>query len=394
MVIGEPTIGDLYRSNLNEIRNKVHQTADAETLGLDPDDWTRQFVEQYSLEPIVSDVAKGFLTESESHRGLLCYQVPVQPSHALSEIFKHGLSGNRSSMSWTIKQFAYDPEKGLLMYACDCTESGIGWAKNAIESQLQWWNDAISQENSSFREQVSQIVKRHIENIKQHTSSLDNISKKMGIPLYKRADLEEIIIISPKIRKEIAPIMRVVSPSQKRWTLDEDKFKSIIELINRQSLQFERTPKVFSRLGEEDLRDIILSSLNAVFAGAAVGEAFQVLGKTDIHLRVTEGELFIAELKIWDGPESARFVTKQLLERLTWHESYGVAVIFSKRADFSTIRNTLFTTLSSIASIAGEAKLLSDHEIEANFRLPTDNTKIVEIHFLIYNLYLDYQGRS
>jgi len=39
----------------------------------------------------------------------------------------------------------------------------------------------------------------------------------------------------------------------------------VIRLIDAQGASFERTPEVFAKLGEEDLRDIILSMLNAIF---------------------------------------------------------------------------------------------------------------------------------
>jgi len=95
--------------------------------------------------------------------------------------------------------------------------------------------------------------------------------------------------------------------------LDRDKFEAIVELIDNQGRQFERTPTAFQALSEEALRNIILSSLNAVFEGAAVGEAFQGVGKADIYLRISQGQVFVAEVKIWDGPASLAEVVAQLL---------------------------------------------------------------------------------
>jgi len=94
------------------------------------------------------------------------------------------------------------------------------------------------------------------------------------------------------------------SKPQEDPVLERDKFVGIVEIIDNQCRQFELTPTAFQGMSEEVLRDVMLSSLNGVFAGAAGGEAFRVLGKTDIYLRITQGEVFIAELKVWSGPAS------------------------------------------------------------------------------------------
>jgi hypothetical protein len=117
--------------------------------------------------------------------------------------------------------------------------------------------------------------------------------------------------------------------------LERDKFEAISEIIDNQCQQFERTPTAYQGMSEEALRDIILGSLNAVFEAAAVGEAFQGLGKVDVHLRISKGKVFVAEVKIWGGPATLAEVVQQLRDRLTWRDAYGVAIIVSKNTDFA-----------------------------------------------------------
>src|SRR2546428_1369195 len=124
------------------------------------------------------------------------------------------------------------------------------------------------------------------------------------------------------------------------------------------------------------LRDVILSSLNGVFAGAAIGEAFQGLGKTDIHLRISQGEVFISELKIWRGPATLAEVVKQLLERLTWRDAYGVAIVISRNADFTGVLRSIETTLLQLPGVAlGTFRKLGENTFIARFSLPSDPTR-------------------
>jgi len=136
------------------------------------------------------------------------------------------------------------------------------------------------------------------------------------------------------------------------------------------------------------LRDVLLSSLNAVFRGAATGETFQGLGKIDIHLRVSEGEVFVAELKFWSGPAALQEVVQQLLERLTWRDAYGVAIVLSKNADFGAVRRAVSEGIPRLAGFAaGSQRTIAEHHHAARFVLPSDASRTVEIHVVAYNLY-------
>jgi len=90
-------------------------------------------------------------------------------------------------------------------------------------------------------------------------------------------------------------------------------------------------------MGEEDLRDVILSSLNGVFEGDAHGEAFSKQGKTDIDLKITKGGVFIAECKFWDGKKTLEEAVSQVLDYLTWRQSHGLIILFSRNQGFTSV---------------------------------------------------------
>ena len=178
---------------------------------------------------------------------------------------------------------------------------------------------------------------------------------KLGIPLVKKADISTVVPTAVKVRAKIAPLMPATRKAEEVQVLDAERFGAIMELLESQCQQFERTPQAFSELQEEGLRDIVLSSLNAVFEGAAGGETFRGNGKVDIHLQIAQGEVFICEIKFWRGPGSLDEVVAQLMGRLTWRDSYGVGVVFSLNAGFTEVLAAVQQRLPSLQGCLPES---------------------------------------
>jgi hypothetical protein len=84
-------------------------------------------------------------------------------------------------------------------------------------------------------------------------------------------------------------------------SLEMETYNEIIGIINSFGISLERSCQRLRDLGEEPLRDAILSSLNAFYKGMATGEAFNKEGKTDILLKHRDRNIFIAECKIWSS---------------------------------------------------------------------------------------------
>jgi hypothetical protein len=179
-----------------------------------------------------------------------------------------------------------------------------------------------------------------------------------------------------------------------RPVLEQDKFNSILELLDNGCRQFERTPQAFQQLTEEGLRDVLLGSLNTVFEGAAGGETFQGVGKVDIHLRISQGEVFVAELKFWDGPESLRTVVGQLRGRLTWRDGYGVALVLSRNAGFAEVLRAVQDTIATTEGFAaGSMQTRSANHFVARFSIPSDVARQANVHVLVFNLFVPEAGK-
>ena len=90
--------------------------------------------------------------------------------------------------------------------------------------------------------------------------------------------------IKPEITSVWKPVRKV--GAFEAALLTDQHYDHILGVIGHLAIAMERTPRAFRRMREEDLRDHILSVLNAQYEAQATGETFNVGGKTDILVRI------------------------------------------------------------------------------------------------------------
>jgi len=411
-----PTISDYYRAALDEVRQVVEATPDGDVLGRDQDEWCAYLVSKYGMERIELDTSRGEqLVEVEREHRLRGYdvisgrgpgsivkahdvriEVPVVPSDTLQEIVKHKLATNPYSLTRGYPPFEYDHRRGVASIVAGATEEAIKHERDIILETIGRYNDNIAEQNRQFPQEVARIVGPKRDRVVAKNKGLDELSAKLGIPLVKKADVSTVVPTAVKVRAKIAPVLPPTRKPQQVPVLDVQTFNAILELLGNQCQQFERTPQVFSHLQEEGLRDIILSSLNAVFEGAAGGETFRGDGKVDIHLQISQGEVFVCEIKFWGGPASLAEVVEQLRGRLTWKDSYGVAVVLSRNTGFTDVLTSVRQTVPQLPGyIQSTLRQVDERHFVARFTIPNDEARTAEIHIFVYNLYVpDPGGRT
>jgi hypothetical protein len=110
-------------------------------------------------------------------------------------------------------------------------------------------------------------------------------------------------------------------------------YQDVLNVVRAWATSLERTPTTAAKLDEEELRDLLLGTLNGYWEGAAGGELFNGSGKTDILIREADRNVFIAECKIWRGPKAVADALDQLLSYLVWRDSKAALVMFIMTAD-------------------------------------------------------------
>ncbi|MCI0459620.1 MAG: hypothetical protein L0Z62_21940 [Gemmataceae bacterium] len=384
-----PSIGDYYRAAMENLRREVGETSDATALGRDATEWVDYLVAKYGMEPIKADMA-AIAMEETSYRGspVVLVKVPVEPSDTFDVIAAKAFVGQGAWFGFDYREFFSEDQPYTLGQVCPSVANEVNATKRRIGEYVQSLNSAIEHENRTFRGQVEQVVRARQEAVRAKHRSLDDLAAAVGIPIVKRADISAAVPAAVRVKKKIAPVVPPTPKLQERPVLERDKFEAIVELVDGVCRSFERTPSSFQKLNEEELRDIILSGLNTVFEGAAAGEVFQGLGKADIHLRISQGEVFVAEVKIWGGPATLAEVVRQLLERLTWRDAYGVAAVISNNADFQAVLRSLAETLPTLPGAAPASfRQVAPNVFSARFSLPADPARLVEIHVRAYSVY-------
>jgi len=115
------------------------------------------------------------------------------------------------------------------------------------------------------------------------------------------------------------------------------EYEHILSVVSNMVVVMERSPHAFAGMKEEDLRQHFLVQLNGQYEGQATGETFNFDGKTDILIRVEGRNIFIAECKFWDGPESLNQAIEQILKYASWRDTKTAILIFNRKKNLSSI---------------------------------------------------------
>lgn len=308
-------------------------------------------------------------------------RVPILPNRQINEILQ--LEPSRGYLN----RFEMIHENNYIVTEILPSENEVAKALERLKEEIANRNTNIRYENANLASHINQAIANRRSKIENEQDLLESITSKIPVTIHQKNDISAFVPTTFNYKEKIKAVSPPQSKKPRQLYLPEEKFNAILGLIDNSCRQFERTPHTFAKLEEEELRDVILSNLNGVFEGDAIGEAFSNKGKTDIYLKVDEGGVFIAECKYWNGTSTVEKVTKQILGYLTWRNGYGVVILFSKRTNFTKIVEKLKAEIPSLESFKRSLDIVSDTHFKSKHKLPGDDDKLIEIHFMIYNLY-------
>lgn len=255
-------------------------------------------------------------------------------------------------------------------------------------------------------EQVSKNIDKEVDLVKRYSAYLNNdvnsfnssIASMIDAGLSarrKKLSLDESILGQLGVQKQVIRPNGFVKPEKRLElkvlenqekeidpSIEMQTYSEIIGIINSLGINLERSCQRLRAMGEEPLRDSILSALDTFYKGMASGETFNKEGKTDILLKYQDKNLFIAECKIW-GTES--YFTKgieQLLSYLTWRDSKTSYIIFSKNKDVRNVIDKSRALLQADPRCIAKVSDISDSCTTYRFRHNTETTNecLVTLH--------------
>jgi hypothetical protein len=386
-------IDSYYRSIYPVAQKEIRSRSDSYLLTVDLNEYTDYLVRKYGFSEIEPDSSREITSEKirkmverydfDDRRDVeqlgIKISFPVEPDETIKTIL------SLSPSTWSTAPPRLDYSNGWITTEVSATEAAVQQGLDELNSEIVRRNSDIRKENDNLRSNVSNWISQRKAQIKNEDDLLEQISRKVKVSLKQKSGAQNVPQ-NLSVKEKLRPIVQPTAKAPVKLELPRDKFYAILELIMSSCRQFERTPSTFAKLGEEELRNVILSNLNSRYEIEALGEAFSKRGKTDIYLKVQEGGILVAECKNWAGEKTMDDAVTQVLNYLTWRDSYGVVIVFSKRKGFTKVLETAATRILELPCYKKAFKKIDESHFSASFALPEDENSLVELHFIIHNL--------
>lgn len=394
------SIESYYRHQIEEAKAQIRAMSDSALLGSDSEalvDYYTRLIELPIIEKdedrdITFDQLKPTLIKPDGfpvavgRRLNLRIEYPIKGYEKVGEVLSR--NSNPSRLSGNFRDYSDISINVDLEINPEGDQSErIRRSIERLEEEIGWKNSNVNAGNASISGQLRTFIEKRKRGITVDHEFVDRLIEKVSIPLVRKGSAAHVPI-NLKVKKKLEPIFPVPK-KPKEPHLEIHQVEAVLELIINQGKAFETTPKVYSKFGEEELRDVILGMLNAIFEGGATGETFVKTGKTDIHLALDEGGILSAECKIWDGAQLYHETIDQLLGYLTWRQNYGIIITFSKRKGFTkVIDKAKESTLKHETIKTQDITEIDVSQYVTVHSLPEDSSKTVVIHHVLFTLYV------
>ena len=247
----------------------------------------------------------------------------VQPSSYSSSRPTARVEARRSELVLTLES---------QQLSTDTVRNFVDRERRSISDYVGWLNaDLVTQ-----RAEVHQFALEELSARRERLLHARGIESALGIPIRPAgaASTYPLPVRPTRLRLTESASREKYQPEPE---LELSLYEDIVRLVRNFRSTLERSPKTFSKLSEEELRDHLLLILNANYSGAALAEVFNGNGKTDILLRHNDRNVFIAECKFWRGAASFTAAIDQLLGYLVWRDSKAALILFIRNRDVSQV---------------------------------------------------------
>lgn len=248
---------------------------------------------------------------------------------------------------------------------------------NSIRSGVGYCNKDVAFFNQELRAKALAELKRKREKVQ----IFFDIAKSLEVPIEKKEYAAKHI---PLVRN-ITPVSKKYDKEDYYYIKDSD-YTDILETIKHTASTYERTPSSYKSMGEEDLRNTLLASLNGTYKGDATGETFRNKGKTDICIEQKNRAAFVAECKMWTGQAEIGKAISQLDSYLTWRDCKTALIYFVRRKEFLRILETAAEALRAIDGMKN-VRAVDKNEFECLFLSKANPGQQIRLRVMLFNLY-------
>ena len=248
----------------------------------------------------------------------------------------------------------------------------------SVSRYIEWIQNDLQSYNAGLPALIQQVVSAR----KIKLSKDRDLETSFGIPLARTANPAPFPAVTrkPPIRRPKA------APMFPEPMVPDEEYDHILTIVENMVLVMERSPRAFSKMEEESLRDHILVQLNGHYKGQATGETFNFTGKTDILIRSGSSNVFVAECKFWAGANAFLGAINQLLGYTTYRDTKTALIIFNKNKDHSGVLEKIAESLASHRNFKRDLGIRSESHFRSLFQHPRDNQRDVYLTVLAFHI--------
>jgi hypothetical protein len=253
-----------------------------------------------------------------------------------------------------------------------------------IERHLSWSQRDIDTHNQTIRTTTPDLVSQRRAKLFRDRE----LEAGIGFPIQRRSDASKYVV--PMRRRRIAPSSpprpTAIGPFQPEPMLDDADYEAALTVLRNARNALERSPSMTAKLNEEQIRDLLLVSLNAQFEGKAGGEVFNGMGKTDILIREGDRNVFIGECKVWKGPKTIRDALDQLLSYLVWRDTKAALLVFIRTGQPSEVIKKSVAEIEASPTYKRRGRHDSDERVDFVLHAQGDPAREIQLAYLPFAL--------
>lgn len=405
-----------FRAHTEKMRGEIDNISNERILGADIKEWTCYYFDNWKIQPLCLflDNITQSLSETriekynEWHDSFrheprtlhidgfrITFAIPfdgdssllyLRPSRQYLTTFRVDsvVSGNDSSYGEIIFSLEYTRQQ---LQGNDSPDFAASQFEQRFKLYIENIN-TINAEVNSFNESLHHTIQSALEHRKKKATDYVAIGEKLSISLTINPNAPSTI---PVLLKKIAPKkvqMPTMRPQEKEYAISSSDYENIRRIISLAGYSMEKTARTYTKLDEEELRDILISHLNTHYQGTATGETFSKVGKTDIHIPFENKAAYIAECKIWSGEKNLQGAINQLFSYMTWRDVKVSVIIFNKNnKDFKRILTTLNEFLNS-SELCRKNIRATQNEWLCEYNKTPESTEYISVQIIIFDLFV------
>lgn len=399
----------------NDLKNTIQNLSDTEITSTNLEKLTEYYREKFYIEPITlymdkvsSNIEKSKIMEANPFYGMgyresqyfevdsckVNYNIPFSGSSHLL----HLIPPRRILTTFNIEGFENLYSNEYLPSIIFSININLHTLENESEPQsyidLQFNRkfdnyksmvSYVNEEVNNYNNSLNDYIKQLLTNRKSKADNFSGLMQKLTIPLKVNSQAPSLSRVPLTLKKELKSFPSQKEQEESWYILDKD-YSYIKGVISQECNSFEHSPGACQKLNEEEIRDMLLRTLNTHFDSMATGETFSKTGKTDIRIQFKNKAAYIAECKIWHGISEFKKAIEQLFSYTTWKDIKTSLIIFNKdNKDFSSIIDKVKTGLNT-NKLKINVSEISKNEWQCAFKKTADSQEVIQLHVILCDI--------